>query len=304
MADLDLPAPHWSAPIAGIWWRFAASGAIPARWFQKSLPPLEARSARTGALSLEIVSHCWNYSHLLTYQLSSLVLHQPPPNLRIVMTVFHADGDERTAALLEHFGQIDCPNVQWNWRKLTRPQLFRRGIGRNLAARETSCDWVWFTDCDLVLNEDCLTTLADVLQGRQEALLFPRIEQTTTLLAEDDPMLVAGAQPQVLPIAKDNFTSHTRDRATGPLQITHGDVARECGYCECIDLYQTPSETWCKAHEDRAFRWLLETQGTPIDLPGVFRIRHVHKGRYTGSKASNRWRSLIRRISSTLKGEN
>ncbi|MGB0867860.1 MAG: glycosyltransferase family 2 protein, partial [Granulosicoccaceae bacterium] len=121
--------------------------------------------------------------------------------------------------------------------------------------------------------------------------------------AEDDPMLVAGAKPQVLAIGTDNFSSHTRDRATGPLQITHGDVARGAGYCECIALYQTPSEVWCKAHEDRAFRWLLQTQGTAIELPGVFRIRHLHKGRYTGNSVSNRWRSFVRQVASRLKGE-
>jgi len=220
------------------------------------------------------------------------------------MTVFYADGDKNTADLLEYFGNTHCKNIQWNWRKLTREQLFRRGIGRNLAARETNCDWIWFTDCDLVFHDDCLKSLATLLQGRQDALLFPKIENTTTLLAEDDPMLVAGAKPQVLPIATDDFKSHSRDRATGPLQITHGDVARSCGYCECIDLYQTPSDIWCKAHEDRAFRWLLQTQGTAIDLPGVFRIRHLHKGRYTGNSLSNRWRSLVRQISSKIKGEN
>lgn len=302
MADLNLPSPHWSAPLASLWWRFAASGKVPARWYLKTLPAENQRAARTGKLTVEIVSHCWKYSNLLAYQLSSLVLH-PTEKLDVVMTVFYAEEDEQTVELLNYFGEQQVANVTWNWRPLTRKQLFRRGIGRNLAARETTADWIWFTDCDLVFHDDCLDQLADALQARQDALVFPAIENTTNMLAEDDPMLVAGAQPQVLAISTDSFTSHPRDRATGPLQITHGDVARSCGYCECIDLYQTPSEIWCKAHEDRAFRWLLETQGTAIELPGVFRIRHLHKGRYTGSSLSNRWRSLVRQFSSKLKGE-
>ncbi len=302
MADFKLPTPHWSAPLASIWWRFAASGRVPARWFMKSLPAEQDRAARRGELSLEIVSHCWNYSNLLAYQLSSLAL-SPPEKLTVMMTVFYCEEDQTTVDLLQYYGGIELKNVRWNWRKLTRKQLFRRGIGRNIAARETACDWIWFTDCDVVFHGNCLDALAEQLQGRQDALLFPAIENTTNMLAEDDPMLVAGAKPQVLAISTDNFNSHHRDRATGPLQITHGDVARSCGYCECIALYQTPSDTWCKAHEDRAFRWLLETQGTPIDVPGVFRIRHLHKGRYTGSSLSNRWRSLVRQVTSKLKGE-
>lgn len=302
MPDLDLPAPHWSAPLTSLWWRFAASGRVPATWYLKTLPTLDQRAARTGKLKLEIVSHCWKYSNLLAYQLSSLVLN-PPEKLSVVMTVFYCEEDEATVELLRYFGAKKLQNVTWNWRPLSRQQLFRRGIGRNLAARETDCDWVWFTDCDLVFHGDCLDQLAKALQGRQDALLFPAIENTTNMLAEDDPMLVAGAKPQVLAISTDNFSSHTRDRATGPLQITHGDVARSCGYCECIELYQTPSELWCKAREDRAFRWLLQTQGTAIDLSGVFRIRHLHKGRYTGNSLSNKWRSLVRRVSSRIKGE-
>src|SRR5690554_1584678 len=84
------------------WWRLLAGGALPARWFERGLPPVDARAARTGRLSLEVVSHCWNYAHLLVYQLSSLVLN-PPRELDVTMTVFHAVEDERTVRLLEFF---------------------------------------------------------------------------------------------------------------------------------------------------------------------------------------------------------
>lgn len=276
----------------------AAKGWVPARWFEPDLPSESQRQARTGRLSLEVVSHCWNYSHFLAYQLSSLVTF-PPTKLDVTMTVFYCPEDEKTTQLLAFFEQQSIPGVTWNWRPLPRQQLFRRGIGRNLAALETRCDWVWFTDCDLMFREQCLDTLSDLLQGRTDVLVHPQEERVTGLLAEDNPILQAGGQaPQVLDLDTRSFTTIRLSRATGPMQIAHGDVCRAVGYCRNIGIYQEPSETWTKAHEDRAFRWLLQSQGEPLPVPNVYRIRHIAKGRYTGSQTSNRLRTTLRRIQS------
>lgn len=261
------------------YWRIAASGVIPARWYLPQLPDRDARAARRGELHIEIVSHCWNYSHLLVYQLSSLALH-PPAQARITMTVYYAPEDKKTAALLEHFATISPPRVSWQWRPLPRNQLFRRGIGRHQAAVTTRADWIWFTDCDLVFGPGCLDLLNQQLQGRQDALLYPREERVTTLLSADDERLLVGQDGSLRDIDPADFAARPISRATGPLQITHGDVARAAGYCGMLKLYQQPAERFAKCHEDRAFRWLLRSQGEPIDLPGVCRIRHAEKGRY------------------------
>ena len=274
--------------------RFAAGGWIPPAWFEPDLPPESERTVRTGHLNLEVVSHCWNYSHFLVYQLSSLVLF-PPRKLDVTMTVFYSPEDTRTEELLAFFGKQEIPGVTWNWQPIPRQELFRRGIGRNRAALATKADWVWFTDCDLMFREGCLDSLAEVLQGRRDALLFPQEEHTTDLLAENNPMLKAGsAGPQVLDIDTSSFTTRTITKATGPLQIAHGDVCRAVGYCRKIGLYQQPVESFAKCHEDRAFRWLLRSQGEPIEVPGVYRIRHVSKGRYSGSTARSRFRTWLR----------
>lgn len=279
-------------------YRVAAKGWIPARWFEPDLPPVTARKARTGRLTLEIVSHCWNYAHLLVYQLSSLV-YFAPTRIDVIVTVFYCREDATTARLLAFFERQDIPGVVWNWRALPRRALFRRGIGRNIAALETRADWVWFTDCDLMFRERCLDTLADLLQGRRDALVFPREERCTDLLADENPMLQAGAgEPRILDIDASSFTARRLSRATGPLQIAHGDVCRAVGYCRNIGLYQKPSETWCKAHEDRAFRWLVRSPGEPLPVPGVYRIRHVAKGRYTGGRTGGRLRTRLRVLQS------
>ena len=279
-------------------YRLAAKGLVPAQWFEPDLPPPQQRSARTGRLSLEIVSHCWQYAHLLAYQLSSLTLF-PPRNIDVTMTVFHAREDQETVRLLDFFSSQQTPGVTWHWRALPRQELFRRGIGRNRAALETQADWVWFTDCDLMFREHCLDTLAELLQGRRDALVFPEEERCTDLLEENNPMLQAGeTDMRVLDIDTSEFVTYPRTRATGPLQIAHGDVCRATGYCRHIGLFQTPAEHFAKCHEDRAFRWLLRSQGTPLPIPGVYRIRHVSKGRYTGSTSKTRLRTWLRMMQS------
>lgn len=279
----------------------AAGGVVPARWFLPEVPAEDARAARSGHLSLEIVSHCWQYAHLLAYQLSSLVLY-PPARLAVTVTVFHAAEDAETVALLRYFGARDIPNVTWNWQVLPRGRLFRRAIGRNLAARATRCDWIWFTDCDVVFHAGCLDGLGDALQGRREALVFPREERCSGLLVPTDPLLQATqGGPRIADIDATRFSARQRGRATGPLQITHGDVARACGYCESLAAYQRPSRYWPKLREDRAFRWLLRTQGVPIEVPGVYRIQHLSKGRYRGSRLVTALRTALRRWQSRFR---
>jgi hypothetical protein len=278
--------------------RLAAKGWVPARWFEPDLPPASARQAKTGHLSVEVVSHCWNYSHLLLYQLSSLVLF-PPEKLDVTMTVFYSEEDIDTVRLLEFFAIQSASGVTWNWQPLPRQKLLRRSIGRNQAALQTKADWVWFTDCDLMFREGCLDTLAELLQGRTDALVFPEEERTTDLLAADNPMLQAGAgEPKVLGIDTSSFISRHPSKATGPLQIAHGDVCRAVGYCRNIGLYQQPTERFAKCHEDRAFRWLIRSQGLPLPIPGVYRIRHVSKGRYSGGEAHARLRTRLRVLQS------
>lgn len=290
--------------VAELWFlRIAAGGLVPARWFLASLPAEQHRAARTGVLDLEIVSHCWRYAQLLAYQLSSLVLY-PPTRLAVTMTVFHAAADEDTVSLLRFFKTRQVPGITWNWQVMDEARLFRRAIGRNLAARATKSDWIWFTDCDVVFHRGCLDALAGALQGRRDALVFPREERCSRLLEPSDPMLnLARGKPQLVDIDPTRFSSQLRDRATGPLQIAHGDVARACGYCEGLRVYQKPSRFWTKAHEDRAYRWLLRTPGVPLDVPGVYRIRHVSKGRYQGSRLSNLIRTTIRKTQSRFRDE-
>lgn len=231
-------------------------------------------------LRLEIVSHSWRYARLLDYQLSSLVLH-PPRDVRVRMTVFHAPEDEDTAAVLGYFAERRTPNVEWNPWPLEPPELFRRSIGRNRAARGTDADWIWFSDCDLLFRDGALDAAAAELRTRTDPLVYPERVHTTELLDPDHPVLWSLEPfPDVHDVDPRLFgVEDRRDRAVGSYQITRGDVARAAGYCETIPFYQRPVRRWQKTYEDRAYRWLLGTGGSPVNIPGLYRIRHRAKGR-------------------------
>lgn len=285
---------RWYTPLLNPLFRVAASGLVPARWFLRAIPDADSRRSASGPLHLEIVSHCWQYSRMAVYQLSSLVLY-PPAELSVTMTLFYGEEDPETVALLKYFGELDAPNVVWNWQALPREQLFRREIGRNRAALSTSADWVWFTDCDIIFHRGCLDGLAQALRGRREVLLYPRHERFSEMLDDADPLLNgARSGPRVMDIDATRFTPYSRDRAKGAFQIVHGDVARACGYCNDLPFFQTPSDRWRKCWGDRVFRWLVRSQGVPIEIPGVYQIRHKTKGRYGKDGVAARIRSRIR----------
>lgn len=265
--------------VEQLFFRIAASGLAPRRFFAPSIPERPHGPPTDGSHDLEIVSHCWRYGRLLTYQLSSLVLH-PPESTRVRMTVFYSPEDRDTARLLEFFGGQDAPNVDWNWQALEEPRLFRRSIGRNLAARSTQANWIWFTDCDVTFQAGSLDDLAVELEDCPALLAFPREHQVSEMLDFDDPILEAAAgEPAVLDLDLSRFEPEIREKAVGGFQLVPGDVARAVGYCAHIDLYQRPANGFGNTWEDRTFRWLLGTHGLPLETSEFYRIRHAPKGR-------------------------
>jgi hypothetical protein len=288
-------APRWFNTYAIHFFRLVITRILPVSWFRATLPAPKDRKAVDGFFKLEIVSHCWGYSNMLTYQLSSFV-NFPPTKCALTVTVFYAKEDAKSQAVVDFFSAKKVENVTWNFQALSKGKLFRRGIGRNMVARATNADWLWFTDCDIIFHENCLDSLAEKLQGKQESLYYPQQERTTEMLAQDDPMLRQDSEPQIVDINADGFSLHSRDKAKGAFQIVHGDVARAIGYCEKLKMFQTEDDRWRKTYEDTAFKWLISSEGIPLDIDGVFQIRHVQKGRYTKDSNVSRVRSKIRRL--------
>jgi len=236
-------------------------------------------------MEFQLVSHCWKYSRLLTYQLSSLILH-PPLDVHVRMTVFYTPEDTRTQKCLEFFEQQRVPNVLWDWRPLERTRLMRRAIGRNLAARETESDWVWFTDCDMAFGDCTFDVLADVVRESEWQCVYPQRIWINRNHSDGDKAIEAVASPAVSDLSYDEFVIKKYRRAIGGVQIVRGDVARTCGYCP-RRRWQRPAENWMQCKEDVTFRRIVarqfETTWQPIDLPHVYRLRHSDNGRTNAS---------------------
>ena len=145
---------------------------------------------------------------------------------------------------------------------------------------------------DFQLIEDLSVQPPSTLQGLQEWLVRQAVNGV--LSSSDEPRLCPPEEGL-------EFIEVPVTRAKGPLQITHGDVARAMGYCRDLAVHQRPEKNFAKCREDRAFRWLLGTQGTPLDIPGVARIRHISKDRYSDSDSEVAVRSSVRRLQERLR---
>lgn len=265
---------------------------LPISWFGPKPPSIKALTMPEAPLQLQIVSHCWQYAHMLNFQLSSLVKF-PPTKLKLTYTLYHSADDVELKKLIERYDTIDVPNVTWQWMEVPNSHLFRRAIGRNQTALNTKADWVWFSDCDLIFHEHCLDSLATALTNRQARMVFPKQEFITDLLEASHPMLNQNNAATV-DIDPSLFQTNDIHKAKGAFQIVHGDVLRTCGYCRDVGLYQRPMQNWSKTYEDSMFRRLINTEGHAIDIQGLYRIRHIEKGRYVKGSQLSRVRQGIR----------
>lgn len=265
---------------------------LPLGWFGAPPPTVDELGAASKPIHLQIVSHCWQYSHMLNFQLSSIVNH-PPQDFKLTYTLYYSAEDTALKILIDRVDQLNIPNVSWDWVDVPKEHLFRRAIGRNNSALNSKADWIWFSDCDLIFHDQCLESLTAALLGRQEHMVFPEQEFITELLAPEHPMLNQSNESTV-DIDTSLFYSNTISKAKGAFQIVHGDVARTCGYCDQVSLYQKPMQHWSKTYEDSIFRQVINSEGTPVSVKGLYRIRHQEKGRYVKGKSLSSIRRNIR----------
>lgn len=231
-------------------------------------------------MNLEIVSHCWHYSRLLNYQLSSLIAFAPTAT-NVIMTVFLTPEDEQTVRVVDYFSHLaEGTSVAIRPWPLARPELMRREIGRNLAALATHADWIWFTDCDHCFGSQSLDALGPALRDVAGPLAFPQhiwIHKTHAL--GDAAIDRLPEVPAIATLIADEFVQKQNHRAIGGLQIARGEVMRNRGYLKNSKIQRQTANTWQRCIGDTRFRRDLNTPGTGIDIPNLFRIRHSRIGR-------------------------
>jgi hypothetical protein len=254
---------------------------------------------------IELVVHCYAkerpwYAALLCYQISSLVLYKPT-KCRVQLTLFYSSGDEHINKLLEYLWPIKnftiIPIIT------SVPKLGRRAIGRNIRAKNSNADIIWFTDPDYCFGEGCLDTLGTLNWPKEAVMVFPKSIQEQRMKQLDIPLLKSLAlDPKLIDVFSNSpstdFLRHDFIRAIGSIQIVDGDYARKYGYCANKKRHQTPTEDLFKDHYqtscDLSFRAeCRKNSGShrfqqSIDLPNIYRLNHPLR-KYSTEEAKERY---------------
>ena len=257
-------------------------------------------------MELQIVSHCWNYSRLLTYQLSSIVLY-PPTELSVTMTVFYNEEDHRTCEVLKYFAGLEVPRVRWHWWRLDQPQLFRRAIGRNMAALANQADWVWFTDCDQVFR-GCLDPLARHLRETRRSWPSPASSGAARTTESDSPLLTRLDDParRWSTSTPADFRPVRHEKAVAaPCRSPAATGAADRLLQGHAQVHETASRSLEADLRGRGVPQIAGHKGVPIDVPGLFRIEHLSARAAASGSArpsnSDRRQKLHSRVSGVVK---
>lgn len=223
---------------------------------------------------VEIVTHCYavEYPHFadaLAYQLTSLM-----DQSFITATICRTSGDTATNQV------VDRMRLKLDLRRIELPlgQLGRRSIGRNIAAKQSKSDIVWFADADYVFGEECLNKLHTMRWPEIASLLYPRQVMIHNDHATGDLALSrvkVNEFPEIDPL---EFKPKSYSRAIGGAQIVCGEFARQYGYLDDQPRWHKPTTTpFRDTREDVAFQKFCKQHGQMlgIDLPGVYRLRHT-----------------------------
>jgi len=238
-------------------------------------------------MKIDIITHCWRYSRVLNYQLSSLLLH-PPENAEVVVWVCYCPDDTATDETVRYFREnyrTGCGIAVGKW-KMDRENLLNRAIGRNQLALHNFADVVWFTDCDYCFGDGCLDALA-AMDLPKERITFPTSCWITTTHDVGEGYADRLTSPKVCDVHPADFTVEYIPRPIGGVQIVSGDLARRFGYCPDHKGHQAPLQgdqfphTKCDVHYRKDIKKKLglatdESVNHAIDLPNLYRIRERH----------------------------
>lgn len=238
---------------------------------------------------IQIVTHCYaakipDFAAMLTAQISSLILW--PPKVDTLLTVCCNQDDELTMRAIYGIGLLPVPTVRIEPLTLSLPQLFRRAIGRNLAAKASRAQVVWHADADYLFGRDCIDSLAAV-DFRTFNSVIPRKAWLHRSHTEGDAELKRITIGELFEPDLGIFQAWHPKEAIGGLQIVEGTFARK-GYLDGTK-WQTPvhdvSKGFQNTLEDRKYRRQeLHSNTMLADIHGVYRMRHSSSAFQTASQ--------------------
>lgn len=242
------------------------------------------RKSDTLPTKIEVVAHCWRYWRTLTYQAGGFLADPPPEWIDVVYRLFMTPDDHETARRVEMLQSLDWPaNVSFQVSPLPASRLFRRAIGRNIAALESQADVVWFTDCDYIISSRSLIDLSAAMQSCPHSFVFP--EEVLEYPHDDSERLIEAATEWQAPYRLQlppELKKRRYRRAIGGIQIVKGDICREHGYLNGSSRWQKPQQSWQRCFDDVAFRKHLAefgVTGRGVPIGQVVRLMHAKRDR-------------------------
>ena len=248
-------------------------------------------------MKIEVVSHCWLYWRCLSLQLSSF-FSDPPEEVDLSVTVFYSEEDEKTVARLADIAgsaSLSSANVELNLIPLETQYLMRRAIGRNIAAKQTSADWVWFIDCDYLVTGKAMDRLGYLLSEKfsESGMVFPRYAKATSQPVGDEIIFDVPEEWDGWHLVDKSKYDVTKGygAAIGGVQIVDAKICHEQGYLADHPKWHRPADTWQRTYEDPHFRKrCVGHRGQVIKdaqfCDGVLRTRHTRRGRFDGGLGS------------------
>lgn len=222
-------------------------------------------------MKFEIVSHCLFYDKLLCCQLSSIhrVAQQFPGHL-FTFSIVSSKRDTPTSRVANFFRSLAPSNLEILSVDLLPERVMNRAIGRNIRARETKADLVWFADVDHLIYPSCIETLVSNC-GRAD-MIWPSsmlyMDKVNTQLLLDSLSDIC-----IVDVVSHGHPGVYRDRSRpiGGLQFVLGDYARRNGYSRS----RFRSATWNFA-SDVTFRRKC-TNSRSVGYLDILRLRHFNR---------------------------
>ena len=246
-------------------------------------------------IHLAVNVHCYHYSQLLRFQLSSFQLF-PPKRHAFSLTVCYDPDDFGTREVMDFFlGQPRPAGYQLHRMPMTQEEVCARAIGKNRFAQNVIAshanhsdlppDWCWWTDCDYsVGGHGDLDFICDMLEHvapLSRAVCWPGHVSAWDYDLSEKSIRMAKETAGFVGLDPADAVPHRIKIAIGGVQfVPAATVIKVGGYCQDSVRHQRPSPNgWRENKEDKAFR---KQVGAVFELPSMekhlFRMRHRERG--------------------------
>jgi hypothetical protein len=237
-----------------------------------------------------VITHCYavdfpHYAQHLKFQLAQSMVHHKPSRVAVKFIICCWPADRDTNLILFNAMELNSEQVEVVPLGMGKRFLFRRAVGRNIAALEhcEDCDVVWFTDVDYSAGPGVLDQLPDLVTD-DDRLYCPKKLWINPDHETGDRMVLDNWDERHPIIPGEKFVARNQRVIIGGCQMVTGNTARKFGYCEGNKMAEPLTESdlrkdgiFRRCRCDQTFRKVTPWAGPSIkiDVEPIYRIRHT-----------------------------